>query len=323
MKSQKAISLLIMFIVLICLPPLAEADPVVEAPSFQLGTFNLGRVPALTYEDENISVTLQISLNRLLLELKNSTPGIVIVDRDKFFFTDVESRVSRMIHDGVQYQQRNRPQGQVILSPGGRIRTGMVPLDNIWWNDQAKEYDTITIKDEEGKEKTIKIPKERDKHDNRNWEISELAPWPPGGRLFSSEEKYMKLYSGKRLSLLMTLLFNGLDSRYYVFNFDFPVYVTAEEREAAKTRSASMDKYLLLGEKTKAGFIVIQGVASGSPAEKKGIMAGDLLMEIDGISVTGMEVDSVRQYISKKAGENRSIIVVTGRNGERNITILK
>lgn len=322
MKSHKAISLFIMFIVLICRPPLAEADPVIEAPAFQLGTFNLGRVPVLTYEDENISVTLQIYLNRLLLELKNSTPGIVIIDRDKFFFTDAEARVSRMIHDGVQFQHRDRPQGQVILSPGGRIRTSMVPLDNIWWNDQVKEYETITIKDEEDKEKTIKIPKERDRDDNGNWEIRELAPWPPGGRLFNSEEKFRKLYSGKRLSLLMTLVFNGLDTRYYVFNFDFPVYETAKEREAAHAQ-ATMDRYLILGEKTKNGFIVIKGVASGSLAEKKGIMAGDILMEIDGISVTGMEVDSVREYISKKAEENRSMIIVTGRNGERNITILK
>ena len=323
MKKHKAISLFIMFIVLICLPALAEADPVIEAPALKLGTFNLRRAPALAYQDEKISATLQITLDRLFLDLRNLTQGIVIVDRDKFFFTDAESRVSRMTHDGTQYIHRESPQGQIILPPGGSVRTGMVPLDNIWWNDQSKKYETITIKDEDGKEKTIKIPKERDKNDNRNWEIRELAPWPSGGRLFSSEEKYMKLYSGKRLSLLVTLLFNGHDTRYYVFNFDFPVYVTAEERETAKTRSASLDQYLILGEKTKAVFIVIQGVASGSPAEKKGIKAGDLLMEIDGISVTGMEVDSVREYFSKKTGENRSIIVVTGRKGIKNIAVLK
>jgi len=75
--------------------------------------------------------------------------------------------------------------------------------------------------------------------------------------------------------------------------------------------------------KQKPGSLWIQGVASGSPAEKKGILAGDLLMEIDGISVTGMEVDSVREYFSKKTGENRSIIVVTGRKGIKNIAVLK
>ena len=68
---------------------------------------------------------------------------------------------------------------------------------------------------------------------------------------------------------------------------------------------------------------MIQGVASESQAEKKGIMAGDILIEIDGVSVTDMEINSVQQYISKKAKENRSIIVVTGREGKKYIAVLK
>lgn len=322
MKGYKMISLFIMFFVSIVCPPQVEANPVIEPRAFQLGTFNLGRVPVLTYEDENISVTMQITLDKLLLELKNTTSEIVLVDWDKFFFTDAETQVSRMIHDGIQYQHRDKPQSQMILPPGGRIRANMVPLDNIWWNDQIKQYETITVKDEDSNKKTIRIPKERDRSDNGNWEIRELAPWPPGGRFFNSEEKFRELYSGKRLSLLMTLVFNGHDTRYYFFNFDFPVDEAEYEREAIYAE-ATLDRYLFLGEKTMEGFIVIQGVASGSLAEKKGIRAGDILMEIDGISVIGMEVDSVQQYIAEKAKGNRSIIVVTGRNGERSIAVLK
>ncbi len=322
MKNHKTISFFMILLVFICWPATVEAVPVIEAPAFNLGTFNLGRVPALAYEDGNISVKLQITLSSITLELKNSTPGIVIVDRDRFFFTDAETRVSKMIHEGVQYRHRDKPQGQVILPPGGRIRTSMVPLNNIWWSDQVKQYEKITITDEDGNKKTIKIPKERDRNDNGNWEIRELAPWPPGGRFFNSEEKFRNLYSVKRLSLLITLVLNGLDTRYYVFNFDLPIHETGDETKAA-TVKATLDSYLILGEKTRDGFIKIMGVASGSPAEKKGIIAGDILMEIDGISVTGMGVDSVQQYISKKAEENRSIIVVTGRKGKKSIAVLK
>lgn len=322
LKTHITISLLILLAVSVFCPVAAQADPVVEAPALDLGTFNLRRAPALTYGDEYVSVTVHLNLHKVEIDLKNMTPGIVTVDWDKFFFTDAQSGVSRMIQDGVQYIHRDRPQIQTLLPPGGRVRTDMTPTSNIWWNDSEKQYETVTITDEDGNEKTIKIPRERDKRDNSNWEIRELAPWPSGGRIFNSEEKYMRLYSGKRLSLLMTLVFNDADTRYYVFNFDFPVYRTEAEKAAEKAKP-SLDKYLILGDKTADGFIVIHSVAPGCPAEEKGIKAGDILMEIDGMSVADMDIDAAQKYISKKAAQKRSIIVVTARNGAKNMAILK
>ncbi|MEA3508438.1 MAG: hypothetical protein U9R40_05945, partial [Synergistota bacterium] len=102
-KNSITISLALLLAVFLLHPARTDATPVAQVPALELGTFNLRRAPTLTYGDENISVTVHLTLHKVEIDLKNTTPGIVAIDWDKFFFTDAGARVSRMIQDGVQY----------------------------------------------------------------------------------------------------------------------------------------------------------------------------------------------------------------------------
>ncbi|MDO9508540.1 MAG: PDZ domain-containing protein [Thermovirgaceae bacterium] len=322
MKTTRLAVVGALCLLLLALPSTLPAAQVEEPQTFQMGTFNLKNVPVFSYEDGNILVTWRIRLDRMQFELINRTPGIIEVEWDKFSFTDADGRVSRVIRNGVQYVNRDNPQPSMILPPRGRVSDYLLPVGNIYWNDKPVEYEKITVTDEDGKKTILTVPKKRDKADNSNWNICELAPWPAGGRIFCPVEKYKRVYSRKQLSMLMTLTLNGADTRYYVFNFDFPMYADTPEPEDAPV-ILSMAQYLELGQKTGEGYIIIKGVAMGSQAEKKGIIAGDILMEIDGTSVTGMGVKAVEEYIAGMARAGKSVIVVYSHQGSKNIVMLK
>jgi len=57
--------------------------------------------------------------------------------------------------------------------------------------------------------------------------------------------------------------------------------------------------------------LVLSGVASGMPAEKAGLMAGDVLLEIDGVKLKVRE-DLMKYMAKKKAGETVQVTVKRG-----------
>lgn len=57
----------------------------------------------------------------------------------------------------------------------------------------------------------------------------------------------------------------------------------------------------------KDGNVVIVAPYDGSPAQKAGVMPGDIIMKVDGVDVTGQSLDSVVQRILGPAGTQVSI----------------
>ncbi len=90
-------------------------------------------------------------------------------------------------------------------------------------------------------------------------------------------------------------------------------FMTPEARAARN--SALSGSYVGIGaevDTTADGLPLIVGVFRGSPADKAGLKAGDIVVAVDGKSTTGESVDSV---IARVRGEAGTPVVLTVRSG--------
>ena len=96
----------------------------------------------------------------------------------------------------------------------------------------------------------------------------------------------------------------------------YSVYYTAEEiaelEESLSGSFSGIGAYVSLDEAT--GYPKIAGVISGSPAEAAGLLADDIIMEADGESLSGMDLDVAVSRI--RGEEGTSVHLTIYRSGE-------
>ena len=102
-------------------------------------------------------------------------------------------------------------------------------------------------------------------------------------------------------------------------------FMTPEERKArAEALSGS---YVGIGvriDATDAGLPRIVDVFAGSPAEKAGLLAGDVLVSVDGNSTTGKTVDEVAGLVRGESGTKVTVVVqADGTGPERTYEITR
>ena len=85
---------------------------------------------------------------------------------------------------------------------------------------------------------------------------------------------------------------------------DYSEYFTKEEMEEFKTETEG--NYVGIGiymaYNTKDNTIVVLTPIEGSPAEKVGILPGDVIKKVDGVEYTGEDFDKIASYIKGKEG---------------------
>lgn len=89
------------------------------------------------------------------------------------------------------------------------------------------------------------------------------------------------------------------------------VPVAGESQKLAGSAAANDGAIGFDGRKTDAGFRVA-GVTSGSPAQKSGILVGDVITSIDDKSVVGMTLADFAKLLTKRPGETVHISYVRG-----------
>lgn len=98
---------------------------------------------------------------------------------------------------------------------------------------------------------------------------------------------------------------------------EYTEYISPEEMEEYKEEIVGnftgIGIYMTVDE--KAGRVVVYYPIPGTPAEKAGIKAGDLIISVDGKEYTSEEIDSISDYIKGK--EDTTVNLVVERNGER------
>lgn len=96
---------------------------------------------------------------------------------------------------------------------------------------------------------------------------------------------------------------------------DYSEFYTLKEYEDL-IDSVSGEYYgigVVISTDKESGNVVIVKVFDGSPAEKSGLLAGDMFLKVGDVDVTGMELDELTSLV--KGAEGTSINVVVDRNG--------
>ena len=102
-------------------------------------------------------------------------------------------------------------------------------------------------------------------------------------------------------------------------------FLTPEERKA---RAAELSgSYVGIGIRIDAaedGRPLVVGVFKDSPAEKAGVLTGDIIESVDGNSTTGHDLDEVAGWVRGEAGSSVDLTVQAGAGGkERTYTITR
>ena len=90
---------------------------------------------------------------------------------------------------------------------------------------------------------------------------------------------------------------NGVGDKY-------TEYFTKEEMEEflTETEGNYVGIGIYMAQNTKDNTIVILTPIKGSPAEKAGILPGDIIKKVDGVEYSGEDFEKISTYIKGKAG---------------------
>ena len=78
-----------------------------------------------------------------------------------------------------------------------------------------------------------------------------------------------------------------------------------------------------LGAKLENGHIVIKDIDSASVAADAGLVAGDLIVEVNGRPSKDFDVNALQSYLANKSAQKSAIFLVYARNGNQNLVTLK
>ena len=102
------------------------------------------------------------------------------------------------------------------------------------------------------------------------------------------------------------------DARVHALGDRWSYYIPADEY--ADYQAQKKNAYVGIGVTIAAkeqGYL-IEKVAEGGPAEDAGLLAGDIIVAVDGTSVVGMDVNEGKQLVQGKAGTKVQITVLRG-----------
>lgn len=107
----------------------------------------------------------------------------------------------------------------------------------------------------------------------------------------------------------------------YVDGLDDPYSVYYNEEETKALNETTQGEYQGIGavltEDADTGIVTIVQVYEGSPAEKAGVKANDILYKVDDTEMTGLDLNKVVTYIKGDKGTDVKLTVLRGKDNEQ------
>jgi len=110
--------------------------------------FKLGEYPArytfammspkenaeLVFEDDSIRIEFAISKRELGFVLRNKTANPVRIDWNEVAFVDDAGESHKVMHSGIRYVERDKPQAPTIVPPTAKVQDIVFPIDYVWYS---------------------------------------------------------------------------------------------------------------------------------------------------------------------------------------------
>lgn len=134
----------------------------------------------VAFEDSFMSIEFSISKRQVGFVLRNKTDNPIKIDWDQVSYVDVLGESHKVMHSGVRYIERDKPQAPTVVPPTAKVEDMVFPSDYVYYS--SGEYG--------------------------GWREIPLFPEAPAA----------KIYKGSSFSIFMPLEVNGV-VKNYIFTF--------------------------------------------------------------------------------------------------------
>lgn len=107
---------------------------------FQEDKNNILSVNKYEYSDQYIGITWLYNTTQFEFELKNISGRTIRINWDDVTFMDYSGNISRIMHKGVRYAEREESQGSISIPNGGVLQDIIVPNSNVYFSKGISGY---------------------------------------------------------------------------------------------------------------------------------------------------------------------------------------
>lgn len=148
------------------------------------------------YTDDYIGITWYYNTTQLEFELKNLSNHTLKINWDDISYMDYHGNVSRIMHKGVKYAEREQPQGSISIPKGGKISDIIVPVNNVYFDNGVSGF----------------IPAQ--------WIQNAMIPCYYNKKEVMENDIANKVWIGRKIKVLFPIEIEGVKNDY---NFEFTV----------------------------------------------------------------------------------------------------
>ena len=148
------------------------------------------------YEDKYIVIVWTVLTSRLAFTIKNQSGHTVKINWDDVAYVNYNGYVSRVMHKGVKYIEREKPQGSISIPNNATYDDVILPTDNVHFNPGFGAY----------------VPAQ--------WEKFALIPCYYNSKKDMQADLNMGTWIGKTIRVLLPIEIEGIKNDY---SFEFRV----------------------------------------------------------------------------------------------------
>jgi hypothetical protein len=82
-------------------------------------------------KDDRVSIGFKIDEKQMLMSLRNNTSRVIRVLWERALYTDMDKKTHRLMHPGIQYEDRNRSYPFQTVMPYQTIEQPVIPADSV------------------------------------------------------------------------------------------------------------------------------------------------------------------------------------------------